>query len=179
VKEREHQWASWMEAAIAGDRVAYDRLLHALAAGLRPLVRRGLSRAGRDVSEAEDIVQDVLLAIHLKRHTWDRALPIGPWVHAIARHKLIDALRRRGGRYDLPIEIFSETLAAEDPAPSVSGRDMEKYLGMLPSGQSAVVRTIAIEGVSISETAVRLKMSQGAVRVALHRGLAALSKKLS
>lgn len=179
MNERERQWAAWMEAAIAGDRAAYERLLHALAAVLRPVMQRGLSRAGRELSEAEDIVQEVLLAVHLKRHTWERSLPVGPWVHAIARHKLIDALRRRGSRYDVPIELFAETLAGDEPVPSVPGRDMEKFLNLLPAGQSTVVRTIAIEGVSIAETAVRLKMSQGAVRVALHRGLTALSKKLS
>jgi len=179
LKEREHQWCAWMRAAIEGDRPAYNRLLHDLVAVLRPVVRHGLFRAGRDAAEAEDIVQEVLLAVHLKRHTWDVNLPVGPWVYAIARHKLIDALRRRGNRYDLPIELFSETLPAEDSGPQVSGRDMETYLGMLPQGQSVVVRAIAIEGVSISETATRLKMTEGAVRVALHRGLAALAKKLS
>lgn len=179
MKEREIQWATWMLAAIEGDGGAYNRLLHDLAAVLRPVVRRGLVRAGREVIESEDIVQDVLLAVHLKRHTWDTTLPIGPWVHTIARHKLIDALRRHGSRYDLPIELFSETLPAPDNGPSVSERDMEKYLGLLPASQSAVVKSIAVEGASINEAAAQLKMTEGAVRVALHRGLATLAKKLS
>jgi RNA polymerase sigma-70 factor, ECF subfamily len=179
VQQHEQQWVSWMRAAMGGDRAAYDRLLHALASVLRPVVRRGLIRAGRETADTEDIVQEVLLAVHLKRHTWDPDLPLGPWVRAIARHKLIDALRRRGSRYDVPVDLFAETLANQEAEPSVSARDMEKYLGMLPAGQSAVVRTIAIEGVSISETATRLRMTQGAVRVALHRGLTTLAKKLS
>jgi RNA polymerase sigma-70 factor (ECF subfamily) len=38
------------------------------------------------------------------------------------------------------------------------------------------VRAIAVEGASIGETAARYNMREGAVRVALHRGLAALTR---
>ena len=54
----------------------------------------GLARAGQPVDQSEDIVQDILLAVHLKRHTWDANAPFAPWLFAIARNKLIDALRR-------------------------------------------------------------------------------------
>jgi RNA polymerase sigma-70 factor, ECF subfamily len=177
VRQRELAWAEWMRAANAGNAAAYDRLLRDMAAALRPIVRRGLARAGRAVADAEDVVQEILLAVHLKRHTWDPARPIGPWIRAVARHKLVDALRRRGSRYDASIDEFSETLAAEDAQPGVSGRDVERQLAELPAGQRLVVRTIAIDGASIAEAAARLKMTQGAVRVAFHRGLAALARK--
>src|SRR4051812_43936867 len=108
-----------MRAAMNGDTTAYDRLLSDLALALRAGARRGLARAGRPAEDAEDVVQETLLAIHLKRHTWDPSLPFGPWVRAIARNKLIDALRRRGHRFHVPIEDFEETLAsdAEEPTP--------------------------------------------------------------
>lgn len=171
-------WADLMRAANAGDADAYRRVLRDIAAALRPLVRRGLARAGRSDAEVEDVVQEVLLAVHLKRHTWDSARPIEPWVHAIARYKLVDALRRRAGKFDLPIEDFSETLAAEEQSPSASGRDVARQLAQLPPGQRAVVHAVAVESVSIEEAAARLSMTAGAVRVALHRGLAALAKTL-
>jgi RNA polymerase sigma-70 factor (ECF subfamily) len=176
VSERDMEWAALMRAANAGDPAAYDRLLRDLACALRPIARRGLVRAGRAPAEAEDVVQDILLAVHLKRHTWDAAQPIGPWIRAIARNKLVDALRRRGGHFDLPIEDFADMLAAEENGPTVSERDMQRQLDRLPTGQRLVVRAIGVDGASIAETAQRLNMSQGAVRVALHRGLAALAK---
>lgn len=179
MSRRETDWDAQMRAAMAGDAVAYDRLLRDLAAALRPIARRGLARAGRSQAEAEDVVQEILLAVHLKRHTWDQAQPIGPWIRAIARNKLIDALRRRGGHYDLPIEDFAETLPAEDTAPPLSQRDVDRHLERLPSGQRAVVRAIALDGASVADTAGRLRMTEGAVRVALHRGLAGLSKALT
>ncbi len=178
MNRHESNWADLMRAAIAGDAAGYDSLLRSLAAALRPIARNGLARAGRPVTDAEDIVQDILLAVHLKRHTWDSSQPLGPWIRAIARHKLIDALRRRGSRYDLPIEDFSETLAAEDRADSISERDVQRHLGELPRRQREVVHAISVEGASIGEAAARLAMTQGAVRVALHRGLVALAARV-
>ena len=74
-----------MRLALAGDAAAYDRCLRAMAARLRAGVRRAIVRAGLAANDAEDVVQEILLAVHLKRHTWDAARPIGPWLAAIAR----------------------------------------------------------------------------------------------
>lgn len=176
MKGRETQWAQWMRAASAGDSAAYDRVLRELALALRALVRRGLSRAGANLSETEDVVQDILIAVHLKRHTWDATRPIGPWISGIARYKIIDNMRRRGFRIELPIEDFAEILPAEE-AEAASERDVTRSLEALPEGQRNVVRAIAIDGTSISDTALKLNMSEGAVRVSLHRGLGALAKR--
>jgi RNA polymerase sigma-70 factor (ECF subfamily) len=176
VSPREIEWARSMRAAIAGDVPAYDRLLHDLVRTLRPKVQRELARAGRGSADVEDIVQEVLLAVHLKRHTWDQSRPIGPWINAIARYKLVDALRKRGSRDDISIDLIAESLAAPEQPPNLSKRELETCMGRLSSNQQAVVRSIAIEGASIARTAVQLRMSPGAVRVALHRGLRALSK---
>jgi RNA polymerase sigma-70 factor (ECF subfamily) len=166
-----------MLAANAGDTKAYELLLRDLARALRPMARRGLTRAGRSEADAEDIVQETLIAVHVKRHTYDSSRPVAPWIGAIARHKLTDALRRRGGRFDLDIDAFAEMLAAEEPAPALSERELRRSLDSLPSGQRQVLEAIAVEGVSIGETATRLKMTEGAVRVALHRALASLSRR--
>ncbi len=178
MNQRRAGWADLMRAAISGDAESYELLLRQIAAALRPLVRRGLERAGRSGADIEDVVQEVLLAVHLKRHTWDSTRPIEPWVHAIARYKLVDALRRRDGNFDLPIDDFSETLAAEEQSPSASGREVERHLARLPPGQRAVVYAVAVECISIADAAERLKLTEGAVRVALHRGLTALAKLL-
>jgi RNA polymerase sigma-70 factor (ECF subfamily) len=84
-----------MRAANAGDEAAYTRLLASLAPVLRAIARRRLAGT-RLVSDFEDVVQETLLAIHLKRHTWDETRPFGPWFSSIIRHKLVDAARRRG-----------------------------------------------------------------------------------
>lgn len=177
VKEREALWAGLMRAANAGDAAAYQRLLKGLVPALRAAARRGLARARVSDADSEDIVQETLLAIHLKRHTWDAGRPIGPWIRAIVRNKLVDNLRRRGGRTDLPIEGFEEILSADAPTPALEVSDVEPYIGGLPHRQREVVQAILREEISIRETAERLKTTEGAVRVALHRGLAGLAKR--
>ena len=113
MREREDEWTGLMRSAISGDDAAYHRLLKAVTPVLRAAARRGLARAGQPVDQSEDIVQDILLAVHLKRHTWDANAPFAPWLFAIARNKLIDALRRRGRRIFVNIDDFAETLPGE------------------------------------------------------------------
>lgn len=175
--DRELEWSALLRAANAGDAASYSDLLRQLTPVLRALARRGLSRAGLAETDAEDVVQDALLALHLKRKTWDEAAPIGPWIFAIARHKMIDALRRRGRRVEVPIEDFSDVLATGAEAPSLIVSDVDRHLDTLPDGQRKVVRLVAVDGISIEEASAKLMMSKGAVRVALHRGLAKLAAR--
>ncbi len=173
--DRERSWAGWMRAANAGDDIAYRRLLEALAPFLRHIVQRSFARAGFGNSEVEDVVQETLLAIHLKRQTWDEDQAITPWVTAIARHKVIDSLRRRGRHGELPIDDLLDVLSAEPATEHLSSRDAEPLLSMLRGRQRDVVQAISIEGMSTREAADRFRISEGAVRVALHRGLSALA----
>lgn len=169
----EVELARLMRAALAGDEKAYADFLHRVAALVRGFVRRRTAAGGVD---PEDIVQDTLLAIHLKRHTWRRDAPVLPWVYAIARFKLIDAFRRRGRRIEVDIDAIAETAAAPE-AETVSERDLARVLESLSPGQRSVVSAISVDGRSIGETAARLGMSETAVRVALHRALAAIARR--
>ncbi len=160
-------------AALNGDETAYERFLTLAAMLVRGFVRR---RSG-DQIDAEDIVQDTLLAVHLKRHTWRMDSAVEPWLYTIAKYKLIDAFRRKGRRVEVDISDFLETLPADAPEEQVSERDVERILETLPIGQRKVVESISVEGCSISETASQLGMNEGAVRVALHRGLKAIAAR--
>jgi RNA polymerase sigma-70 factor (ECF subfamily) len=177
VDDREKEWAVLMRAGNAGDAAAYRRLLVQLTPALRAFAGRGLARAGASAADAEDVVQETLLALHLKRQTWDENGPLSPWLYAIARHKLIDALRRRGRRIEVSIDDFAEILPGADEGQGSVVADVSRHLGDLPAGQRKVVHCIAVDGASIDEAAARLSMSNGAVRVALHRGLASLAAK--
>jgi len=178
VRESEDEWTGLMRLAISGDSGAYHRLLKAVTPVLRAGARRGLARAGQPVDQAEDVVQEILLAVHLKRHTWDANAPFAPWLFAIARNKLIDAMRRRGRRIFVNIDDFAETIP-DVPAPeTASPVEVAAVLGTLPPRQRDVLQSIAVESTSIKDTAAKFAMSEGAVRVALHRALASLTTKL-
>ena len=175
MRNDEAEWANWMRAANGGDSGAYRLLLEALAPFLRTLAHRGFMRAGLGGSEVEDVVQETLLAIHLKRQTWDADQPITPWVRAIARNKLIDNLRRRGNRTELPIEDFLEVLAAVPAAEELSPLEAGRLLSVLGGRQREIVQAICLDGASIKEASAKFGISEGATRVALHRGLGALA----
>jgi RNA polymerase sigma factor (sigma-70 family) len=172
---RETEWALWMRAAISGDADAYRRFLQAVTPHLRVMARRRCERFGAPSSDAEDVVQEVLLAIHLKRGTWDSSRPIGPWISTIVRNKMIDSLRRRGRHIDVPIENVIDTLESEPQADGLEHQDVERLLGRLKQQQRDIVQSISVDGVSVRETAERLHMTDGAVRVALHRALKTLA----
>jgi RNA polymerase sigma-70 factor (ECF subfamily) len=172
---QENDWAVWMRAAMAGDEGAYRQLLVSLAPRLRAVARSRCRSLGAPEDEIEDLVQEILLTIHLKRGTWDQSRPIGPWAAAITRNKLIDVLRRRGRHITVPIEDFVDSLQAEDRAPELSARDIDSLLARLTPQQREIVRSISLNGSSIRETADRLQMTEGAVRVTLHRALKALA----
>jgi RNA polymerase sigma-70 factor (ECF subfamily) len=171
----EDEWAELMRAAINGDSGAYRGFFASLTPVLRTVLRRGCARFGWDGSDAEDIVQETLLAVHLKRQSWDVDRPIAPWIMAIARNKLIDAQRRRGNRRTVPIDDFSDILTAERSEDSSDRNDLDRLLGKLGERQRSLVRMLSVEGRSVRETADRLDMSEGAVRVALHRAIKALA----
>lgn len=171
----EDLWGELMRRSLAGDQGAYRELLEELGAAFRRLVRTRLSRAGRGNAEVEDIVQEVLLAVHLKRHTWDPSLPFAPWVHTVARYKLIDALRRQGVRQFVSLDDFAEKLPAPAESSTDSG-DVEKMISRLKARQQRIVRAIAVAGRSAADVASEVGMSEGAVRVALHRALKELAR---
>ncbi len=164
-----------MRLARQGDDESYRRLLLLVAAWLRAVVRRGLIAAGRGTADCEDVVQEALLAMHLKRDTWDETQPIEPWVRAIARYKLVDHLRRRGFHDHLDIDDHASALASMDEPDAGAAIDAQRLLNGLPQRQRRIVEEIAIEGRRAAEVAARLGMSEGAVRVALHRALKLLA----
>jgi RNA polymerase sigma factor (sigma-70 family) len=170
--ERERQWTELMEQSLQGDACAYRQLLVLLTAGLRNVVRSRARSAGLD---PEDVVQEVLLALHLKRSTWVTGTPVAPWVAAIARNKIVDALRRRGQRTEVPLESVMERLWTDERGTEGDAYDLERVLERLNPRQRDVVRAVSLEGRSAQEVAESLEMSEGAVRVTLHRSLRALA----
>jgi RNA polymerase sigma-70 factor (ECF subfamily) len=175
MNEREHIWAEAMRAERRGDAAAYEKLLREIATSLRVVIRSRLSRSGANAHEAEDIVQDVLIGLHTMRHRWDQDRPFMPWLYAIVRYKLADAARRRKReaifRGDLNFEEWCDVV--EVPADGIDGSliDVDRALNGLPAGQRDVVRSLAIDGASVRETAQRLETTEGTVRMTLHRAL--------
>ncbi|MBL8563966.1 MAG: sigma-70 family RNA polymerase sigma factor [Gemmobacter sp.] len=170
----EQTLAELLRAANAGDGQAYARFLLAVTPVLRTVVQgrgRVLDRAAQ-----EDVVQDVLLAIHMKRHTWRADAPLKPWLYAVARYKVADAFRRLGvGRLHLPLEDFADALESAPAPEPLAARDADRLLGQLDPRSASIVRAAHLEGEETAAIGARLSMSEGAVRVALHRAMKRLA----
>ena len=98
-----------------------------------------------------------------------------PWLRAIARHKLTDYLRRRGLHDHVDIDDCMDAPEMAVGADSSTAMDTRRLLAELPVRQRRIVEEISLEGRRAADVAVRLGMSEGAVRVSLHRALKTLA----
>lgn len=172
----EQELKSLMTAGLDGDGAAYRMLLERLSPHLRSYYRGRLERAGRVPSDAEDLVQDALLAIHTRRHTYDRAELFTPWMHAIARYKLIDYLRRtNASRTDVPIDDADELTARADHDGVDSSIDLGRLMARLPVKMRRAIQYVKLDGLSVAEAARRSGMTEAAIKINIHRGLKVLS----
>jgi RNA polymerase sigma-70 factor (ECF subfamily) len=169
-----------MIASLAGDAAAHRALLDRLSARLRAYYKGRLARIGRSATEAEDLVQEALIAIHIGRHTYDPAVSFTPWVQAIARYKLVDHLRRtRASLADVSIDDAAEVMAKDDHVGVESAYDLQRLLARLPEKMRRAIECVKIEGLSVAETASLSGVSESAVKVNVHRGLKALAASIA
>lgn len=159
-----------MRAALAGDAGAYRTALSALVPHLRRMAFASLPPQAH--ANAEDVVQETLLVLHLKRASWDQTRPLLAWLRVILRHKAVDLLRRM--RVADPIDDHAATLAAPVADPT-EGYLVEQLLGMAPPRDAALIRAQILEGRDQAEVARDMNLSPGAMRVALHRALRRLA----
>lgn len=175
--------AALMVAAQGGDQRAYQALLR----GCLPVATITVRRQGVPPDRVDDVVQDVLLTIHRARATYDPARPFLPWLRAIAQRRAIDALRshfRTSAR-----EVFDEDAYLNHPAGTLEAdhaidqsdraRVLRAAIETLPPGQRQAVELLALNERSLDEAAGSTGRTKGALKVNLHRAIAALRQRLT
>ena len=168
----ENTLSALMRAGLNGDQISYRKFLQ----GVMPFIRRKIDRVMPYgvAAEKDDIAQDILFAIHQKRHTWRMDQPVLPWVGAISRYRTIDHMRRLGRQNTTPLDEHGEDITAylADPSDAIDLANMVKRL----EGQTGLItHAIGIEGKDIETTAKEFGMTENAVRIAFHRGLKKLN----
>jgi len=173
----ESELRSLMLACLAGSDPATEVLLTRLSLLLRSYFKGRLTRIGRSAVDAEDLVQETLISIHTHRHTYDPAQPITPWAYAIARYRLVDYLRRtKTSGAALALDEIPD-LPAQDDSDGVDSRlDLRALISQLTPKMRQTIELVKLQGLSVSEAAMRTEMSVSAVKVSVHRGLRALAK---
>ena len=164
-----------MLRSLDGDAAAYRRLLEELKARLSTYFQR---RLRSDSAQAEDLVQETLIAIHTKRATFDGHQLVSAWVYAIARYKLIDYYRRAGRRDYTPIDDEPDLFVEDESAAADARYDLSRGLAALPAHTRDLVVSVKLNGEPVADVARRTGMSESAVKVAVHRGFQKLSARL-
>lgn len=174
--DRETRLKGLMLRGLDGDAAAWRALLSEMGGHLRAYFTRRLYNGDAD---AEDLVQETLIAIHAKRATWDPARPFTSWAYTVARYKLIDHLRRHGRSASVPLEAVSSLFAEETVEEGAVRHDLDRVLATLPARQRRLVEDVRLTGYTIGEAAARQGVSLSAAKVSLHRSLRALSGRVS
>jgi RNA polymerase sigma-70 factor (ECF subfamily) len=166
----------WL-GAMGGDHAAYEQALGLIAGRLRGYFARRLQAMP---AEIEDLVQETLMAVHLKRATFDPAYPVSAWVLSIGKYKLVDFWRRheRTGQWHLDIEALDQSdpqALIEDAPQEGTAHDLAKLLQTLPDGQRTSIELTKLHGMTAVEAAKQTGMSVSAIKVNVHRGIKRLS----
>ncbi|MGF6505791.1 RNA polymerase sigma-70 factor (ECF subfamily) [Paraburkholderia sp. 32] len=160
-----------------GVETAYRDFLNQLTRHLRAYLRNRIPLLQDDV---EDLVQEILLAVHNARHTYRSQMPLTAWVHAIARYKLMDFFRAYARHESLndPLDDHLGIFTVSDIEPSEARRDIGKLLEHLPEKQRLPIVHVKLQGMSVAETAQLTGLSESAVKVGVHRGLKLLTARI-
>jgi RNA polymerase sigma-70 factor, ECF subfamily len=160
-----------------GDKSAYAELLRETARLLRPFLLRRLSVE----SEADDLLQEILVSIHKARHTYDGLRPYRPWAFAIARFRLQDHLRTHYAdhlRHAVDIAELQDILPNDVTESPFSYESISGEVARLPEKQGAILKLMHHDGYTAKEVARQLDMTESAVKVAAHRAYKVLRRKL-
>ncbi|MEE2565519.1 sigma-70 family RNA polymerase sigma factor [Hyphobacterium marinum] len=174
--DQETRFAVLMALGQQGDASAYRELLVALQGRLSAYFSR---RLAADAASVDDLVQETLMAVHVKRATYDPGLAFSGWLYGIARYKLIDHYRRLKVRRTEPLDEARFAADLADDAEAAGARmDLEELLGRLPEKQARAIRLTRIDGLSTREAAAALGTSESSIKVSVHRGLKTASASL-
>ncbi|MBW2726433.1 MAG: sigma-70 family RNA polymerase sigma factor [Deltaproteobacteria bacterium] len=176
--EDEARWAAYMRASQEGDGEAFEALLKEILPRVRSQVFGRLG--GRE--HAEDVVQNVLLSIHRSRHTYHPTRPFKPWLNAVTRNAVIDAVRARRNEWRHQSFDEHEVPGEDPPLPGASeaiSPELESALSRLPEAQREAVQLLHLDQLSVREAASKTGTSIGAFKVRAHRGRVRLREILT
>ena len=164
-----------MRSALAGDQDNYKKLLM----DLRPWLTAYFSKR-LNGHEAEDLAQETLLSLHNKRHTYDLDQPLGPWISAVARYKLIDHLRVLQKKNEITFDESYQGTHPSNEGAFNDHNDLRYFMRCLSAEQAHMVDLVKLQEFSIKEAATKTGHTVSSVKVIIHRSIkkmAATAKK--
>lgn len=164
----------WLLRVATGDRTAFEQLYRATAARLLGICLRVLT----DRAEAEDVLQDVYVAV------WRKAPQFSPdkssamtWLAAIARHRAIDRLRSTptpAARQSIELVDLEDDADATPGARAEADNErsrLDRCLAQLDARRRTLIRTAFFDGATYEDLAARTGSPLGSIKSWIRRGL--------
>lgn len=165
--------------AKAGDKRAFDAIIHRYKDPLHRLVRRYVGNS----DDAYDILQQTFLAAWMSLNRYDTNRPLLPWLRTIALNKCRDYSRRLSVRRMFLTLFASQTATEAMPTASDAEEDrlnqLDQAIAALPPFYKEPLLLTAVSGLSHQEAADTLKTTAKAIEMRLRRARQQLAKALS
>jgi len=158
-----------VEAARDGDREALARLYDRF----QPVVY-AIALAKLPPHAAEDVVHDVFVAVLGKLSTLRDARAFPAWLSTLARRRVLDHARRSHRPADRSLDDVPAS-----SRPTLEAERMLRIVQALPEAYAETLCMRLVEGLTGPEISERTGLSEGSVRVNLHRGMKLLREKLA
>ncbi|MBX7146761.1 MAG: sigma-70 family RNA polymerase sigma factor [Alphaproteobacteria bacterium] len=164
-----NQWDDWMRLTLTGDKKAYKQLLIALQPWLMAFFTKRVPSA-----VVEDLVQETMITLHEKRHTYNPSQPFMPWLITIAKHRWIDYLRKIYRHQEVALDKEIEVPILDSDITISS--DIIKLLQKIPAKQAEVIDLVKLKEMTIEQASQKTGYSSSLIKVMIHRGLKHLNK---
>ena len=158
-----------LAAHVAGDRYAFEELLARHHRHLYRLARR----TTYCVEDADDALQDALLAAHRGAAAFRHDAAVGSWLHRIVVNACLDRLRRTAAQPTIP--LADERAVGDRTAEVDTALTVRRALMRLPVEQRAAVLAVDMHGYSVADAAALLGVAEGTVKSRRARARARLT----
>ncbi|ASZ12289.1 sigma-70 family RNA polymerase sigma factor [Chitinophaga pendula] len=149
-----------------GSMAAFDTFYHRY----KQAVYANIYKMVRQSEAAEDLLQEVFIALWQHRHRLDAERSVSGWLFVVSYNKAASYLKQqlRAGVVHVPTEALAQTLPAEEQEPDelyqVQLAVIEAAIDRLPARKQAVFRLCKLEGKSYEEVAATLHLSVPSVK---------------
>jgi len=172
-------WAKWMSEAQSGQKEAYSRLLSEISPPILGYIRKKLSRQQGNSGVADDLLQNVLLKIHVSRQTFDPSQAFEPWMYAITRNVINDHYRREGRQAHLSLREGDHFPEIGEQGGALDALALEQAINNLNNDQRTAFKLLQLSGLSMEEAAKKIGVSVSAMKVRAHRAYKSISASLN
>ena len=147
------------------DKLAFNSIFRYFA----PRLKSFLVKAGSTDSQAEEVIQEVMIAVWTKSSTYDSSKSsVSTWIYTIARNKRIDKIRKEKRHYlsesDEGLEIPVDSTQEKEIFSTQVSNSLKKYMSNLPEEQSKLLKLSYFYNKTHTDISTELKIPLGTVK---------------